>query len=198
MENKDAAGCVSRRDMRYGCHRTVVLVHLILGLLALISARAASSTNHLQFNRDIRPILSENCFVCHGPDKNNRKAKLRLDVREVALEKKAIVPGKPEESELVSRIYNTNEDDMMPPLKSNKKLKPAQQNLLKQWIVEGAEYQPHWAYIPPARSETPKVKDEKWVSNPIDAFVSSKLERQKIKPSPEADKRTLLRRLRLD
>jgi hypothetical protein len=171
---------------------------VILGLLALISASAASSTNHLQFNRDIRPILSENCFVCHGPDKGNRKAKLRLDIRDVALERKAIVPGKPEESELVSRIYNTNEDDVMPPLKSNKKLKPAQKKLLQQWIAEGAEYQPHWAYLAPVRSETPKVKDEKWVSNSIDAFVLSKLERQKIKPSPEADRRTLLRRLSFD
>jgi len=175
----------------------VAFAHLV-GLFPLVSARAANSINYLQFNRDIRSILSENCFVCHGPDKNNRKAKLRLDVREVALEKKAIMPGKPEESELVSRIYTTNEDDVMPPLKSNKKLTPGQRNLLKQWIAEGAEYQPHWAYIPPVRSETPKVKDPKWVSNPIDAFVLSKLEQQKINPSPEADKRTLLRRLSLD
>src|ERR1044071_7217724 len=117
--------------MRYGCNRTMVFTGLLAGLLPLISARAAASAHCLQFNRDIRPILSENCFVCHGPDKNNRKAKLRLDVREVALEKKAIVPGKPEESELVSRIFNTNEDDVMPPLKSNKKLTPGQRDLLK-------------------------------------------------------------------
>ncbi len=161
-------------------------------------AQAATATNKLQFNRDIRPILSENCFVCHGPDKNNRKGKLRLDVREVALEKGAIVPGKPWDSELVNRIFNTNEDDLMPPPASNKKLTSAQKELLKQWILEGAQYQPHWAYIKPTRPEIPVTHDARWVRNPIDAFVLSALEKRGIQPSPEAERRTLLRRLSLD
>src|SRR6185295_18236923 len=125
----------------------------------------------IQFNRDIRPILSENCFRCHGPDKNNRKAKLRLDVREVALEKEAFVPGKPDESELVSRIYNTDLDDLMPPVDSHKKLTEAQKKKLKQWIAEGAEYEPHWSYIAPVRLPAPKVKNAKWPKNTIDSFI---------------------------
>src|ERR1043165_3990071 len=170
--------------MTFGRYQRLMGVQLLLSGLLVASAWGAGSTHPLQFNRDIRPILSENCFVCHGPDKNNRKAKIRLDVREVALEKGAVVPGNPQQRELVNRIYNTNEDDVMPPLKSNKKLTAAQKKLLRQWIAEGAEYQPHWAYIKPVRSELPRVRNEKWVRNPIDAFVLSALEQQKIKPSP--------------
>src|SRR5436853_5722410 len=100
-------------------------------LLFTIPAAHAAQTNQIQFNRDIRPILSENCFACHGPDKNQRKAKLRLDVREVAIEREAIVPGKLADSSLVERISTTNEDDVMPPLKTHKTLTPAQKELLK-------------------------------------------------------------------
>src|SRR2546423_12333375 len=157
-----------------------------------------AATNQIQFNRDIRPILSENCFACHGPDKNQRKAKLRLDVREVALEKEAIVPGKPEQSKLVEHIYTTNEDDLMPPPKTHKTLTAVQKDLLKNWIVSGAEYEPHWAYILPKRRDPPPVKNAKWVRNPIDAFVLASLEAKNIQPSREADKRMLLRRLSLD
>src|SRR3954468_4369501 len=115
--------------------------------LSAVSARAA--TNDIQFNRDIRPILSENCFACHGHDKNQRKAKLRLDVRDVAIEKEGIVPGKPEQSKLVEHIFATDPDEIMPPPKSRKSLTAAQKEVLKQWIKEGAQYEPHWAYIPP-------------------------------------------------
>src|SRR2546426_7460300 len=109
---------------------------LALALAALVSgAEANAATNSIQFNRDIRPILSENCFACHGPDKNQRKAKLRLDVREVAIEREAIVPGKLADSSLVERISTTNEDDVMPPLKTHKTLTPAQKELLKGWIA---------------------------------------------------------------
>ena len=103
------------------------------------TAAAAASPAALDYNRQVRPILSENCFVCHGPDKNNRKAKLRLDIRDEALGRQAIVPGKPEESELVKRIDATD-DGMMPPLKSHKKLAPADKETLKQWIAGGANY----------------------------------------------------------
>ena len=172
------------------------LIALLVANAALLAAPA--STGKLEFNRDIRPILSENCFQCHGPDKNNRKAKLRFDVREIALEKGAIKPGKPDESELVRRIYTTKEDDQMPPVDSPKRLTPAQKETLKRWIAEGAEYQPHWAYIKPVRPEIPPVKNPPWAKNPLDAFISHDLEARNLAPSPEADKRTLLRRLSLD
>ncbi len=152
----------------------------------------------LEFNRDIRPILSENCYKCHGPDKGNRKAKLRLDVKEVALQVKAFTPGKPEESELVRRIYTTNLDDQMPPPDSNKHLTPAQKDMLKRWIAEGAEYQPFWAYVKPERPIVPETKNRTWPQNPIDHFVLRELEARNLSPSAEADKRTLLRRLSLD
>src|SRR6185503_20412322 len=115
------------------------------------------------------------------------------DVREDAIAKEAFVPGKADESELVRRIFTTNEDDLMPPPESHKKLTDAQKETLKRWIAEGAVYEPHWSFIKPARAALPKVNDRKWVANPIDAFVLAQLEAKKIKPSLEADRRTLLR-----
>ena len=174
---------------------------LVLALAggSLVTARGETVTAKLEFNRDIRPILSDNCFRCHGPDKNQRKAKLRLDLREVALEKEAFVPGKPDESELIRRLNTTNLDDVMPPLEMNKTLTPAQKKTLHDWIAQGAEYQPHWAYITPTRPPVPEVRSQKSEKrNPIDAFVRAELDRREIKPSPEADRRTLLRRLSLD
>ena len=166
---------------------------------ALSASAADSSTAKLEFNRDIRPILSDNCYRCHGPDKNQRKAKLRLDVREIALERKAFVPGKPDESELIRRIYTTNLDDVMPRPSSEKILTPAQKDLLKRWIAEGAEYQPHWSYITPTRPPVPSIASSKpKIQNPIDAFVLNALAARKINPLPEAERRTLLRRLSLD
>ena len=175
-----------------------VLVSLISALAARVFAGDAPS-GKVEFNRDIRPILSENCFRCHGPDKNQRKAKLRLDVREVALEREAFVPGKPAESELVRRVNATNEDDVMPPPVMHKTLTKAQKELLAKWIAQGAEYQPHWAYITPARAAVPEFQNPKSkIQNPIDAFVLKELEAHNIIPSSEADRATLLRRLSLD
>jgi hypothetical protein len=175
---------------------------VIAAVIAVAFSSFAQGANpvpgKLQFNRDIRPIFSDNCFACHGPDKGNRKAKLRLDVREVALEKEAFVPGKPEKSELIRRIYTDDPDDHMPPPESRHKLAEAEKAKLKQWIAEGAEYQSHWAYITPIRPQVPTVANSKWTKNPIDNFVLHKLEAQKISPVPEADKATLLRRLSLD
>src|SRR6266446_4845726 len=179
-----------------GRNHLVSLGQLLLIGLPVLSTLAA--TNEIQFNRDIRPILSESCYSCHGPDKNQRKAKLRLDVREVAIEREAIVPGKPDQSKVVEHIFATDPDEIMPPPKSRKKLTVAQKELLKRWIAAGAAYEPHWAYIKPQRPESPPTKTPHWVSNPIDAFVLNTLETKKIRPSPEADKRTLLRRLSLD
>src|SRR5438094_8882764 len=147
---------------------------VLLVFLSLSFARAG--TNDVQFNRDVRPILSENCYACHGPDKNQRKAKLRLDVREVALEHEAIVPGKPAESKLVQHIFSTDPEEIMPPPKTQKTLAPPQKDLLKQWIAQGAEYEPHWAYIQLRRAPVPEVSDAEWVRTPIDAFILHTLE----------------------
>jgi hypothetical protein len=151
-----------------------------------------------QFNRDVRPILSENCYACHGPDRNQRKAKLRLDVREIALERQAIVPGKTNESKLVQHIFSTDPEEVMPPPASHKTLTASQKETLRAWIAAGAEYEPHWAYIVPKRPEPPAVSNRAWVNNPIDAFILHGLDEHHIQPSAEAAKRTLLRRLSLD
>jgi hypothetical protein len=163
-----------------------------------IGAAAANAGQALSYNRDIRPILSDNCFYCHGPDKNHRDGKFRLDDRDSALTKKAIVPGKPEASKLIERIFTSDPEDLMPPPKTHKALNAPQKAMLKQWILEGAVYEPHWAYIVPKRPEVPRVKDAEWVRTPIDAFIREKLAAAGVSPSREADKPTLLRRLSLD
>jgi hypothetical protein len=157
------------------------------------------------YNRDIRPILSDNCFHCHGNDKNKIKGKLRLNDRDAAVARKAIVPGKPDESELVGRIFSKDPDELMPPAESHKTLTEAQKNVLKRWVAEGATYQPHWAYIMPVRPAVPAVAAPgpaadaaKAAVHPIDAFVVAELAKRKLTLSPEADRRTLLRRLSLD
>lgn len=162
------------------------------------AAAPSTAVGKVEYNRDVRPILSDNCFLCHGPDKNTRKAKLRLDIREDAIAQEAFVPGKPDESELVKRLFTTDPDDIMPPPDSHKHLTDAQKDILKRWIAQGAEYQPHWAYVVPSRPATPAVKNKKAVRNPIDAFIVENLEAKNLKPSREADRRTLLRRLSLD
>jgi len=163
-----------------------------------LSAAQSRPATRIEYNRDIRPILSDNCFLCHGPDKNTRKAKLRLDIREEALKLGAIVPGQPDKSELVRRIFNADSDDLMPPAESHKHLAPAQKEMLKAWIASGAEYQAHWAYVKPERTDPPKVKNRKRVENAIDSFIVHHLETRGIQSSSEADRRTLLRRLSLD
>jgi hypothetical protein len=152
----------------------------------------------VQYNRDIRPVLSENCFACHGPDVNKRAADLRLDVRDVALEKRAIVPGQPDASSLLQRIASTDPDIVMPPPESHKSLTQQQKDLLKTWIAEGAEYQGHWSFIAPVKPELPQVRNPSWVRNPIDRFILAELERRGMEPSPEADLRSLIRRVCLD
>lgn len=166
--------------------------------LGCASLAQAAATDKLTYNRDIRPILSENCFYCHGPDKNHRDGKFRLDQRESAIAKGAIVPGKTDGSKLVERIFTADPDDLMPPPKTHKTLTAAQKSTLKKWIAQGAEYEPFWAYVIPKRPPVPQVADASWVTNPIDAFILQKLEEVRLKPSPQPDKRTLLRRLSLD
>jgi hypothetical protein len=157
----------------------------------------------LRFNRDIRPILSNNCFACHGPDGNNRQMGLRLDQREQAISpsesgKTAIVPGAPEASELVRRIVAEQADEVMPPPDSGKSLTEAEKRLLERWISEGAIYERHWSLIPPQRAQFPVVEQESWPRNAIDYFILKRLEQEGLHPSPDADWATLFRRLSLD
>ncbi|HIG80684.1 MAG TPA: DUF1553 domain-containing protein, partial [Verrucomicrobiales bacterium] len=150
----------------------------------------------VRFNRDIRPILSNNCFLCHGPDEGRRKAKMRLDV-EAEAKKEVIVAGKLLESELWARITATDVEERMPPLKSKKELTPHQIALIKKWIEQGAKYEGHWAFIAPKSPALPQSKT-KWGHNPIDSFTFAKLEANGLKPSPEAAKAILIRRVTFD
>jgi len=168
----------------------------ILVLFALALTSTGVSATPLTYNRDIRPILSENCFHCHGPDHRQRKGSLRLDQRDAALS--VIRPGEPGESELVRRITAEDAEERMPPADSHKSLTPEQIATLTQWISEGAAYQRHWAFIPPARPELPNVKDTYWPENSIDYFILSRLEEVGLAPSPRSDKAALLRRVSLD
>ncbi|MCC6791274.1 MAG: DUF1549 domain-containing protein, partial [Thermomicrobiales bacterium] len=157
----------------------------------------------VRYGRDIRPLLSDRCFRCHGPDAKTRAADLRLDLRELATAARkhgaAIVPGKPEESELWKRVTAASVDDRMPPASSNKKyLSPEELELVRRWIADGAPYEPHWSFVPPARPAVPEVRDPATARNPIDRFIVAELDRQGIAPSPEAPRETLIRRLFLD
>jgi hypothetical protein len=152
----------------------------------------------VEYNRDVRPILAENCFACHGPDSAARKADLRLDRHDDATKAGAITPGEPDESTLVERIFSDDPGYMMPPPKTRKKLTAVQKELMRRWIAAGAEYQPHWSFIPPSRAHPPAVKNEAWVRNPIDRFILAKLEARGLQPAAQADRRTLARRLSLD
>ena len=166
--------------------------------LLAVSGLVCAADAPLEYNRDIRPILAENCFACHGPDSAARKGELRIDKREAAVEKKAIVPGKVNESELLRRIVSTDAEEVMPPPATKKTLTAVQKETLRKWIASGAEYQPHWSFLAPVRPVLPAVKNEAWVKNPIDRFVLAKLEAAGLSPAPEADRRTLARRLSLD
>jgi len=176
---------------------------LLLSLLAAAPTARAAAPAKVDFNRDIRPILSDTCFKCHGPDAKQVKGGLRLDLRDVATKegksgKIAIVPKQASKSELIRRLTTKDQDDLMPPPETGKKLTSAQIELFKKWIEQGAEYQTHWAYQPVAKPKAPEVKAKERVRNPIDNFVLAKLEAQKLKPQTEADPVTLIRRLSFD
>ncbi len=184
---------ISRWTPRYECRWLAAGIMLIL-----LPTTAMMRGESVKFNREILPILSANCFQCHGPDPKNRKGKLRLDVREEALAKKAFVPGKPEESELLKRLDSTDPEEHMPPPDTHKVLGQSQKNILKQWISEGAKYELHWSYTPVVRPPLPQAKEPKWAANPVDRFILQRLESLAIRPSPSANRATLLRRLSLD
>lgn len=178
--------------------RSMVNSLLVVAFSALTSMASFAQDAPIVYNRDIRPILADNCFACHGADSAARKADLRLDQFNAATAMKAIVAGKPDESGVMHRILSNDPDEVMPPPATKKTLTAQQKDLLKRWIASGAEYQPHWSFIPPVRPAVPKVKNAAWVRNPIDTFVLARLEAVGLTPAPEADRRTLARRLSLD
>src|SRR5947208_7060735 len=151
----------------WSLRRLVAFVLQGCAILSTLEGGAHAESPVLDFNRDIRPILAENCFFCHGQDANKRQAGLRLDVRDVAIEAGAIVPKDPRSSELVSRINATDPKELMPPPKSNRRLTPEQKMRLERWIEEGANYATHWAFVAPERPAIPAVKGTQWVRNPI-------------------------------
>ncbi len=169
------------------------IVALLISIISL-TAHAAEPPlpDKIDFNRDVRPILSDNCFACHGPDAAKREAELRLDVRDDALKQKAIIPGKPEASQLIERILSTDAETQMPPPAANKRLTERQKMILKNWIARGAEYKLHWSYEKPVKAVIPAGQ------NAIDTLVGKRLKEIGLKPSPEADRRTLIRRLYSD
>ncbi|MCY2958842.1 MAG: DUF1553 domain-containing protein [Planctomycetota bacterium] len=178
-----------------------------LGLLSVAArstevSKLVGSPATVDFNRDVRPILADRCFRCHGPDADARKRGLRLDTEEgsrATLKSglRAIVPGSSKDSEVVARITSEDADEVMPPPSLHRPLDAEQKRILAQWIDEGAEYAEHWAYVPPRRSTTPVVKDAIWARDPLDRFVLARLEKEGLAPSPEADRAVLLRRVAL-
>jgi len=181
---------------------SIVSIASVLALLALTGGTWAKD-HSVGFNRDIRPLLSNKCFACHGPDANKRESGLRLDTRDSAIStlesgSTAIVPGKPDQSELWKRINSDDEFIRMPPAEHNEPLTNQEKQLLRTWIQQGAKYQTHWAFIPPVRSSMPNVVNENWSRNAIDLFVLSELEQRNLYPAKAAGKESLIRRLAFD
>lgn len=178
-------------------------VHRTL-LLSLFACAGTACAADLTFNKDIRPILSDRCFACHGPDKNNRKSKLRLDVKadakgDLGKGRFGIVPGSPEKSAIYQRITSTSKTLRMPPAYlGHDKLSDHEIALIKTWIEQGATYQSHWSFIPPKKAALPEVEDKAWPRNAIDYYILSRLEKEGLHPSPETAKATLIRRVSLD
>jgi hypothetical protein len=169
----------------------------------LVCSPAALAAEGVDFQREIRPILADKCFACHGRDAEHREGGLRLDEREAALKggdsgEQAIIPGQPDKSELVRRIFASDPNERMPPAKSKKELSAGEKELLRRWVIEGAEYKPHWAFTAPVKPRLPTVKNGAWLKNDIDRFILARLEKEGLAPSPPANSATLLRRLTLD
>ncbi|MFM8891653.1 MAG: DUF1549 domain-containing protein, partial [Planctomycetia bacterium] len=161
------------------------------------------AAGRVDFNRDVRPILSDRCFTCHGPDAEQRQAGLRLDDRRLAVAvlesgATALVPGDPAASAILARITSTDPDTVMPPPRINKPILPAEAEILRRWIAEGAEYRGHWAFERVERPAVPEVGDASWVRTPIDRFIRARLEQEGLAPNAEADRVTLARRVALD
>jgi hypothetical protein len=168
------------------------LAMFIASLTAIAVANDAAVPTKIDFNRDVRSILSDNCFVCHGPDPSHREAGLRLDLRDEAIDAAAIAPHAPDESSLIERVMSDDDDLQMPPADSNKRLTDRQKEILKRWVEQGAEYQQHWAYEPPVKADIPAGE------NAVDVLVQRQLKELGLEPAAEADRRTLIRRLYFD
>jgi len=178
----------------------IVVITISVTAHRAIAGPTVSPRPPVDFNREVRPILSNNCFQCHGPDEKTRKAKLRLDTREGAVDR-VIRPGKPEESILVERLRSEDPHEVMPPAKTGKKLTAREIETLTRWVREGANYSVHWSYVRPTRPPVPALATplpSGWPRNPIDAFVLDRLRREGLAPQPEADRHTLIRRVSLD
>jgi hypothetical protein len=182
-------------------HRSTTLGSVALAAFACCAPAYAQAPAHIDFQREIRPILSENCFQCHGPDSSSRQADLRLDRHDTALAARSggapIVPGNSAASLLYQRISDPDPGSRMPPAESRRSLTPAQIALLKRWIDEGAPWKEHWAFQPPVKAKPPSVKDAAWVRTPVDRFILARLEEKGLAPAPTADPRTLIRRVAL-
>ncbi|MDB6041104.1 MAG: Planctomycete cytochrome [Verrucomicrobiales bacterium] len=183
--------------------RTIAFFFLVAVGAIRISTEAAALPEGPDFTTEVRPLLSRNCFKCHGPDDSARKSKLRLDLPDAPLKPAksgaiAIVPGKPAESELVKRIFSTDEDEVMPPPSTKAQLTQAEKETLKNWIAAGAKYKQHWAFVPPRQSPLPILKNTSWPRNAIDHFVLARLEKEGLAPSTPTDRYTLVRRIYLD
>jgi hypothetical protein len=166
-------------------------------LLAISFFGSVAAADPVRFDRDIRPILSDKCFFCHGPDREHREADLRLDLEELAKEQ-AIVPGDADASELIVRILSGDPDSIMPPPDANKELSQEERELLIRWVNEGANWTQHWSFMPPQPPRRPQVKDRNWIGNPIDEFALAKMEAKGLTPSVEASREKLIRRLTFD
>ena len=166
-------------------------------MLLLAAADSLVCAESVNFNQNIRPLLSDRCFPCHGPDKEHRKAKLRLDV-EADAKAEVIVAGNADQSEFFKRLIHPDAEERMPPEELGKPLSSSKIELIRRWIQEGASWSEHWAYVAPKRHPLPEVKDKEWPSNWIDRFVLGRLEEESLQPSPDTDKVTLLRRVSFD
>ncbi len=189
--------------------RPVNLICFVLIVFTVFSCKENSTTSavndSIDYNLHIRPILSDRCFKCHGPDANQRKANLRLDTPEGAMatlkdnpSAHVIDPGHPEKSEVYLRISSADTAEVMPPIKSNLKLNGQEIELIRNWIAQGAKYKPHWAFIPPRKTDVPKVQAEEWPQNEIDNFILAKMEQNGLSPNESADKERLLKRISFD
>jgi len=179
----------------------VVCLFLLLAWCVSVSEAHAAPDGEIRFNRDIRPILADHCFRCHGADAGSRQAELRLDERESALAERdgvrIVAPGDPDASELMRRVVAADDAERMPPA-DHPRLSQAQVDVLRRWIAAGAEYESHWAFIAPQPTALPLVRQRDWLQNPVDAFIMSGIEQHGLHPSAEADRATLIRRLSLD
>jgi hypothetical protein len=185
-----------RKDHRQSYSLVTVCAAVLISQVGVYAQLRADET--VEYNRDIRPLLAENCFACHGADSASRKADLRLDKREMAVDSGAITAGQPDESELIARIFTDDAELVMPPPETKKTLSAKEKDLFKRWVSAGAEYQRHWSLIAPAKAEPPAVENAAWAKNSIDRFVLATLEHNGLSPAPTADARTLFRRLHLD